>query len=41
MLERTKAAFNKTVRDIKKLIFLFTLIGLFVNIASLAYSLIK
>ena len=41
MLERTKAALNKTIRDIKKVIFLFTLVGLLVNIASLVYSLIK
>lgn len=41
MLERTKAALNKTIRDIKKIIFLFTLVGLLVNIALLVYSLIK
>ena len=40
MFERTKAAFNKTVRDIKKLIFLFTLSGLIVNVAYLVYALI-
>ena len=40
MFERTKAAFNKTVRDIKKLIFLFTLGGLIVNVAYLVYALI-
>lgn len=40
MFERTKAAFNKTVRDIKKLIFVFTLSGLIVNVAYLVYALI-
>ena len=41
MFERTKAAFNKTVRDIKKLIFLFTVSGLVVNVAYLIYALVK
>ena len=40
MFERTKAAFNKTVRDIKKLIFFFTISGLIVNVAYLVYALI-
>ena len=41
MFERTAAAFKKTVHDIKKLIFVFTIIGLLVNVASLVYSIIK
>lgn len=40
MFERTKAAFQKTVRDIKRLIFAFTILGLLVNVAYLAYALI-
>ena len=40
MFERTRAAFNKTVRDIKKLIFVFTVGGLLINIAYLAYAII-
>ena len=41
MFERTAAAFKKTVHDIKKLIFAFTVLGLLVNLGSLVYSLIK
>ena len=40
MFERTRAAFNKTVRDIKKLIFVFTISGLLINVAYLVYALI-
>lgn len=40
MFERTRAAFNKTVRDIKKLIFVFTIGGLLINVAYLVYALI-
>jgi hypothetical protein len=40
MFERTKAAFHKTVQDIKKLIFFFTVVGLVINVAYLIYSLI-
>ena len=40
MFERTRAAFNKTIRDIKKLIFVFTISGLLINVAYLVYALI-